>query len=251
MPILPSLYDDWKARREQIAWLKHGVRERRAVEGQVLDWLLRYYRDSPEAARPARFPLKTEAYVNHRAIVVHHHLGGPGKPNITNRTESEARVRSVLERMFSEPPPEENGEDDEPFLARLEPTPEEQADTVRAMLCDSDPFARLLAVLELRRVGTLDDISLLSDLLSLPAQPNEHPLERRAMLQVMRRLSGLPNDDSDLPRLLRKARRAAATRARARLIAPISRPLWFWLLAAAVICLPGIVAIVGSIVRRW
>jgi hypothetical protein len=76
MPDRRTLYDDWKARREQLARLPYCAGDHRAVESRVLEYLLRRYRDTPEGARPARFPLTTEIYVNHRAIVVLHHLGG-------------------------------------------------------------------------------------------------------------------------------------------------------------------------------
>ena len=56
-PSTRTLYDDWLARRAQLAAAGGGAADWRAVELRLLDFLLRRYRDSPEAARPARFPL--------------------------------------------------------------------------------------------------------------------------------------------------------------------------------------------------
>jgi len=94
-----TLYEDWEARREHLG---RGPREgegSHAVEMRVLDYLLRRYRDLPEAVRPARFPLDTEVYVNHRAMVVLRHLGSRWIPTITSQQEAEARVRAIVSRM--------------------------------------------------------------------------------------------------------------------------------------------------------
>ena len=56
-PTARTLYDDWKARRERLAQASGGAAGHQAVEMRLLDYLLRRYQDSPEAARPARFPL--------------------------------------------------------------------------------------------------------------------------------------------------------------------------------------------------
>jgi hypothetical protein len=48
---------------------------------------------------------------------------------------------------------------------------------------------RLAAIVGIGRVGTLDDLGLLSDLLALPPQPDEHPREREALVQAMQQIS--------------------------------------------------------------
>ncbi len=51
-------------------------------------------------------------------------------------------------------------------------------------------MVRIRAALQLGERGDLDDIGLLSDLLSLPASLDEHPRERAALVYAMQRLSG-------------------------------------------------------------
>lgn len=60
----------------------------------------------------------------------------------------------------------------------------------REILSAGDARVRLNAIRVLGRTGSLDDISLLSDVLSLPRLPGEDPRERPAILQAMRRLAG-------------------------------------------------------------
>ena len=55
------------------------------------------------------------------------------------------------------------------------------------------------AALELGKIGTLDDVGLLSDLLSLPPAPDEHPRERAAILYAMQKLSGESVEPFDPP----------------------------------------------------
>jgi hypothetical protein len=47
---------------------------------------------------------------------------------------------------------------------------------------------RLVAIIELGRFGTLDDISLISDLLALPPQNDEDPFERHVLLTAMKNI---------------------------------------------------------------
>ena len=56
-------------------------------------------------------------------------------------------------------------------------------------MANSDAAVRLEAIDILGRIGTLDDIGLLSDLLSLPPLKDEHPDERAALARAMQRLS--------------------------------------------------------------
>ncbi len=98
-----TLYDDWQSRRQRLAEAAGGEADYRAVELRLLDYLLRRYQGSPEAARPARFPLPTGIFVNHRAIVVHHHLGRGVIPTITNPQEAQTRVQAIVARMQTPP----------------------------------------------------------------------------------------------------------------------------------------------------
>ena len=98
-----TLYDDWQSRRQRLVEAVGGDADYRVVELRLLDYLLRRYRGSPEATRPARFPLPTGLFVNHRAIVVHHHLGRGVIPTITNQQEAQARVRAIVARMQTPP----------------------------------------------------------------------------------------------------------------------------------------------------
>ncbi len=80
-------------------------------------------------------------------------------------------------------------------------------------LCNADPAVRIHAALELGESGNLDDIGLLSDLLSLPIGPDEHPRERAALLYAMQRLSGgatEPFDMTGVPPLLRSGAMCSA-----------------------------------------
>ena len=58
-------------------------------------------------------------------------------------------------------------------------------DGIRERLGDTNPAVRLAATELLRDAGTLDDVSLLSDLVSLPHAADEHSYERRALLDAM------------------------------------------------------------------
>jgi len=66
---------------------------------------------------------------------------------------------------------------------------EQVAQKYRAELANSDAAVRLEAIDILGRIGTLDDIGLLSDLLSLPPLEDEHPEERAALARAMERIS--------------------------------------------------------------
>jgi hypothetical protein len=74
------------------------------------------------------------------------------------------------------------------FLLRADVC-EEAAERMRAMLADNDGLVRLEATAFLGRIGTLDDIGLLSDLLALPPMTDEDPRERKGLLLAMQRIS--------------------------------------------------------------
>jgi hypothetical protein len=193
-PNTRTLFDDWKARREQLLGTSGGKADYRAVEIRLLDYLMHRYKDSPEASRPALFPLSSGVFVDHRAIVVHHHLGRGSIPTISNRQQAYAHVRSMVEQMWTADTGEEAADGTPAFVKPVEADPVE---AVRELLCDGDPTARVQAALRLGEIGTLDDIGLLSDLLSLPYSRDEHPKERAALLHAMKRLSGATDEKFD------------------------------------------------------
>ncbi len=189
-----TLYEDWKARREQLAGRPYRSGDRHAVEAQVLDYLIRRYRDTPEGARLARFPLTSDIYINHRAIAVLHHLGSGRIPAITTASEALVRVQSIVRRMLQASGNEatEIGNPDAISAS------DDATDLCRMRLCEGEPIARVLAIVKLGDIGTLDDIGLLSDLLALPPSDDEHPKERVAMVHSMQRLAGVTSERFDL-----------------------------------------------------
>jgi hypothetical protein len=200
-PSTRTLYDDWLARRARLAEAGGGEADWRAVELRLLDFLLRRYRDSPEAAQPARFPLGSGLFVNHRAIVVHHHLGRGVIPTVTSRQEANARVRAIVARMHS-PAADDATAEDQGVPSWAIPPEDDPVESVRMRLCHSNPTIRVRAAVLLGECGGLDDIGLLSDLLSLPADLDEHPRERAALLHAMQRLSGTSTETFDLTDVL-------------------------------------------------
>ena len=74
------------------------------------------------------------------------------------------------------------------FLASPEPAAA-VAEGVRDSLAHNNPHVRLAALDILVRIGTLEDIGLLSDLLALPLAADEHPDERAALIRTMRSIA--------------------------------------------------------------
>ena len=146
-------------------------------------------------------------------------------------------------------PPAAGGRPSEQAVASCAVPPEEDPlETARMNLCDADPAARIHAALELGESGDLDDIGLLSDLLSLPIGPDEHPREREALLYAMQRLSGgaaEPFDMTGVPPLPRRlAADVGARRFRHRrhiVLLAISHPRRFLLVLAGLALAIGIV----------
>jgi hypothetical protein len=66
---------------------------------------------------------------------------------------------------------------------------ERAVEKIRPELANNHAVVRLEAIDILGRIGTLDDIGLLSDLLSLPRLKDEHTDERPALARAMQRLS--------------------------------------------------------------
>jgi hypothetical protein len=61
--------------------------------------------------------------------------------------------------------------------------------TARLALADADARFRIVAIDVLGRLGTLEDVGLLSDLPALPPQADEHPDERAALAGAMRAIA--------------------------------------------------------------
>ena len=74
------------------------------------------------------------------------------------------------------------------FLAEMEPATA-VAEAVRDSLADGNAQVRLAALSILARIGSLEDIGLLSDLLALPLAADEHPDERAALIRTMRSIA--------------------------------------------------------------
>jgi hypothetical protein len=190
--LAPTLYDDWRIRRDRLAGLPTREGDRHRAELRLLEFLLEHYRGSPDAEKPARFPARTEVFVNRRAIIVHNHLGKGYLSDTHTRQQAEQRVRAVLGRMTAS---ESTQVADRPvFDPTAPPSYDENVEAIRGRLCEGDVDARLLAIVELGQFGSLDDIGLISDLLALPPQADEDPFERHvlliAMKRIVRRLAG-------------------------------------------------------------
>jgi hypothetical protein len=65
---------------------------------------------------------------------------------------------------------------------------ERELDSLRALLAHASSDERVVAMEMLATHGTLDDVSLLCDLLNLPVQPDEHPRERTTLAAVVQRI---------------------------------------------------------------
>ncbi|HVC92926.1 MAG TPA: hypothetical protein VND64_04505 [Pirellulales bacterium] len=92
----PTLYEDWQARRGRLAAVVGQLGPNAAIELRVLDYLLRKYRDSPDAAKPARFPIRSQLVVNQRAVVVHNHLAHGQFDQVTSALQALDRATNGL-----------------------------------------------------------------------------------------------------------------------------------------------------------
>jgi hypothetical protein len=202
----PTLRDDWQERR---AFLAHAGRGNEFVDVQlrVLDFLLKRYGDSPEAAQPAQFPLPSAIYINQRAVLVHHHLGKHLASGVKSPQEAQQRMASILHRM-TEPHSAEVSLDQELTSGASSPADEvkvegsivapfvgesrevRDARRLRFLLADPDPAVRVRTIWQLGEEGDLDDVGLLMDLLALPESPDEEPRERQMLVQAIEKISG-------------------------------------------------------------
>src|SRR5487761_126937 len=284
-----TLAEDWLVRRQRLAASQTAPEQHRRAQLQVLDYLIRRYGDSAEAARPARFVSAAEFYSNDRAIVVHQHLGRGKIAGVKSQRQANQRVGDILRHLRSVhdedadavPAPNDFASwvdeldqrpeiperalrsmwralqhggrahlaiaaalERSPYLpraalaylcrclsdpkqpdaiasaelllqCRTETTPYYAArawrkrveagcddaatrrlrsflvrqatvpDGVREQLAAVNPEARLAAIDVLREAGTLDDVALLSDLVSLASTPEEDPRERKELRGAM------------------------------------------------------------------
>ena len=281
-----TLLEDWQARRARLADAALPPSPRATSHARSLDYLIRRYQDSPEAAQPARFSPKTPLRVDDRAIVVHDHVWEGKVGGVKTRKQAEERVSGILHRMAADdtgvpgrpdaglpwfvseeetydplvwhaalrrvqrsrnalPAIEKalnedsatpsavarylyeciTGDDENRLIAAELFTrcrgqhvlsygvlawracvqlgkPDRAADTLCKFFCSPDvredaaqrirlelandhSLVRLAALFLIGRIGTLDDVGLLSDLLSLPPADDEHPDERAVLLQSM------------------------------------------------------------------
>lgn len=94
-----TVLDDWLIRRQRLTASETVPEPLRRSQLQVLEYLIRRYADSPEAARPARSPTSATFYSNDRRIIVHHHLGRGKIAGVKNQAEAKRRVGDILSHL--------------------------------------------------------------------------------------------------------------------------------------------------------
>lgn len=94
-----TVFEDWLVRRQRLAASETIPEPHRRMQLQVLEYLLRRYADSPEAARPARHSATADFYSNDRLIVVHHHLGRGQIAGVKSKAEANRRVGDILNHL--------------------------------------------------------------------------------------------------------------------------------------------------------
>jgi len=178
----PTLYEDWRNRREKLDVGAAPTREwERALQIRILDYLLKRYAADPAAQTPARFPVSTELFLNRRAILVHRHLSLAPKTEVRNSVDATSKVSRLLQRIQAQAPQESlqapSGGAMVGFI-ELDPLPsrlfrqtrhsEDPRDAVRMMLLSEDQQERVNAAYILAENGTLDDVNLFLELIALP-----------------------------------------------------------------------------------
>ena len=96
-----TLYEDWLARRGRLDKPMPLAPAGIEMQRRILDYLLKRYLGSPEAARPAHFPLRTNLLVDRRWIIVNNYLGQSAVTGIRTMDESTQRTSGILKRMAS------------------------------------------------------------------------------------------------------------------------------------------------------
>jgi hypothetical protein len=106
----PTLYDDWRLRRERL--LKEVAQEGdgyREVLIKLLDYLLKRYENYALVQQPARFPVHSEVVWKRRAILVHRHLRGKDGPPVRGAGEAQSRASRILSRIAATDPQKDAG----------------------------------------------------------------------------------------------------------------------------------------------
>jgi len=184
----PTLYQDWQARKDRLTGLSRKPGDFREAELRLLTFLLRYYRGVAEAEKLARFPAQSQVFIDRRAIIVHAHLGQGYLPEIRSPDQAAQHVRKLVERMSSRVSSYDAGATGPLFDPTLPPPFSASLEAIRGSLCDSSADVRLVAIVDLGEFGTLDDVSLISDLLALPQQADEDPFERHVLITAMKKI---------------------------------------------------------------
>lgn len=186
-----SLYEDWSARRDRLLLPTVQANFPSALPHvKVLEFLLSRYRDAEVAHQAAMFPLPCEIVFNQRAIIINHHLGSRRVAGVKSADEAATRVSSILTRMHS---PESNDDDGQPWpgdstlWTPRSRRPVHRAEDRYLALASGDYNERAAALDHFRRLGKLQDTSLLSDLAALPADELGDE-ERGLMIWVMKRI---------------------------------------------------------------
>jgi hypothetical protein len=190
-----TLYEDWSARRRELAGEAPGTDDSRAIQIEVLDYLLERYRDSAEAARPVCCSQNKGVYVNDRALIVLRHLGRDWCRPIKDRRDASEHVRSVIgQKLFRH---KRNSAQTFESRSLGGSALDHAGETLRLRLSHPSSSVRWSAAMKLALVGRLEDIGLLSDLLTIPCGQNE----RAALLFAMRRLSQIESNPAEMPEL--------------------------------------------------
>ncbi|MDZ4780076.1 MAG: hypothetical protein SGJ19_07485 [Planctomycetia bacterium] len=185
-----SLYEDWAARRDRLLLPTVQASFPSALPHvKVLEFLLSRYRDADVAHQAAMFPLPSEIVFNQRAIIINHHLGSRRVAGVKTADEAATRMSSILSRMHG---PESNDDDGQPWPGNSTLwTPRSRRPIHRTedrylALASGEYNERAAALDHFRRLGKLQDTSLLSDLAALPTDDDRFASERRSILSVMR-----------------------------------------------------------------
>ncbi len=98
-PTTLTLLEDWQTRRERLLAEPGPVGQHADALIRVLDFLIERYRDSPEAARPARAPADTGVFFDQRATVVLDHLWEGRVGGVKTTIQAAHRVGAIAHRL--------------------------------------------------------------------------------------------------------------------------------------------------------
>jgi len=105
-----SLFADWQCRQRRLQAFS-ATQPHISAQLRILDYLIQRYTNAALAQRPARFPLpqaplqnsysNNALFLNHRAMLVHHHLRNVGRPQTATECAGDNRVVPVIHRLSS------------------------------------------------------------------------------------------------------------------------------------------------------